>query len=104
MHRDYKESEKWVLDDGKYKDWRDALAGSTPLLYIHEIPGAGKTTLASVIVDILCAAQQYPVLFFYCSHQQEGKDLFIGILRGLLAQILGIDQALATDFSDKFSG
>jgi hypothetical protein len=119
-HRENSHSGKWVLDHEKFKQWRNAPAGSNPLLYIHGIPGAGtyesqtpiiqhpnyalgKTTLASVIIETLCAARQPPTLYFYCRHRQEGKDSFIGILRGLLAQILSVDQSLATFFSDKYS-
>ncbi|KAL2841782.1 hypothetical protein BJX68DRAFT_270965 [Aspergillus pseudodeflectus] len=102
-HRENLQSGKWVFDHEEFKQWRNAPAGSNPLLYIHPIPGAGKTTLASVIIETLCAARQPPTLYFYCRHHQEGKDSFIGILRGLLAQILSVDQSLATFFSDKFS-
>jgi hypothetical protein len=59
--------------------------------------------LASVIIETLCGAQQFSTLYFYCRHRQEGKDSFIGILRGLLAQILSADQVLATFFSEKYS-
>ncbi|KAJ0425196.1 hypothetical protein BJY00DRAFT_308523 [Aspergillus carlsbadensis] len=103
-HRENSQSGKWVLDHEKFKQWHDAPAGSNPLLYVHGIPGAGKTTLASVIIETLCAAQQSPTLYFYCRHRQEGKDSFVGILRGLLAQILSVDQVLATFFSEKYSG
>ncbi|KAL3456285.1 hypothetical protein BJX64DRAFT_281462 [Aspergillus heterothallicus] len=101
-HRDNQESGKWVLIDKKFKEWRDALPGSNPLLYIHGIPGAGKTTLTSTIVDILCATLKSPVLFFYCNHRLGGRDSFVAILQGLLAQLFSTDRALAMEFSEKY--
>ncbi|KAL3470718.1 hypothetical protein BJX99DRAFT_267263 [Aspergillus californicus] len=75
-----------------------------PLLYIHGIPGAGKTTLASLIIETLRAEQANPVSFFYCISDQEGKKTFASILRGLLAQIISQDSVLATFFCEIYSG
>ncbi|CEN59396.1 hypothetical protein ASPCAL01847 [Aspergillus calidoustus] len=97
------ESGKWVLDNVNFKQWREALVGSNPLLYIHGIPGAGKTTLASFIVDALGSMQAAPVLFFYCRQKEKRKRTFVDVLRELLAQILSIDLALATLLSETYS-
>lgn len=56
----------------------------------------GKTILASLIIEYLQQCKASPVLFFYCKHNQPGKNTFIGILRGLLTQLLFEDSALAS--------
>jgi len=56
----------------------------------------GKTILASLIIEYLQQHKAGPVLFFYCKHDQPEKNTFIGILRGLLTQILCEDSALAS--------
>jgi hypothetical protein len=56
----------------------------------------GKTTLASLIIEWLLECKTVPVLFFYCKHDQPEKNTFTDILRGLLAQLLCQDNALAS--------
>jgi hypothetical protein len=56
----------------------------------------GKTTLASLIIEWLLERKTGPVLFFYCKHDQPEKNTFTDILRGLLAQLLCQDNALAS--------
>jgi hypothetical protein len=56
----------------------------------------GKTILASLIIEYLQQRKAGPVLFFYCKHNQPEKNTFIGILRGLLTQMLYEDSALAS--------
>lgn len=55
----------------------------------------GKTILTSLIIENLQERKVCPVLFFYCKHNQPEKTVFTGILRGLLAQLLCEDTALA---------
>jgi hypothetical protein len=56
----------------------------------------GKTILASLIIETLQERRACPVLFFYCKHSQPEKNTFIGILQGLIAQLLYEDNALAS--------
>jgi hypothetical protein len=56
----------------------------------------GKTILASLIIEQLQERKQGRVLFFYCKHKQPEKNTFAGILRGLLAQLLYLDNALSS--------
>ena len=60
----------------------------------------GKTVLASLIIEKLPEYTRNPVLFFYCKHDQPGKNTFIGILRGLLVQLLCQDNALVSYIYD----
>lgn len=64
----------------------------------------GKSTLASRIIEALNEEEENPVLFFYCSDHQEDKHTFIHILRGLIAQLLSKDPALAAFFCEKYTG
>ena len=56
----------------------------------------GKTILASLIIEQLQERKQGRVLFFYCKHKQPEKTTFAGILRGLLTQLLRMDNALSS--------
>ncbi|KAK7915225.1 hypothetical protein PG985_012928 [Apiospora marii] len=81
---------EWILERDLFKQWVDH-AGPHRGLWIHGIPGAGKTVLASCIIDHLTNAcktasgSRRPV-YYYCSHlrhQDEGEDL----LRWLICQL-----------------
>lgn len=48
------------------------------------------------MIEYLQQRKAGPVLFFYCKHNQPEKNTFIGILRGLLTQMLCEDSALAS--------
>ncbi|KAK8008090.1 hypothetical protein PG991_010641 [Apiospora marii] len=81
---------EWILERDLFKQWVDH-AGPHRGLWIHGIPGAGKTVLASCIIDHLTnacktASGSRLVVYYYCSHlrhQDEGEDL----LRWLICQL-----------------
>ena len=62
----------WLLEKTTYQEWRDVTLRRTPLLWMHGQPGAGKTVLASLVVEdcfrICGGTPNTSTLFFYCSH------------------------------------
>ncbi|KAI4216632.1 MAG: hypothetical protein LQ351_001121 [Letrouitia transgressa] len=74
-----------------------------PLLYIHGIPGAGKTVLSSIIIERLLEERHEPVLYFYCKYNQPRKNRFNDVLSSLVAQLVQHDNALANCLYDKCS-
>ncbi|KAK2782046.1 hypothetical protein FQN53_000222 [Emmonsiellopsis sp. PD_33] len=96
------ESGKWILENLNFKAW-SAASVSMPLLYINAIPGAGKTILASFVIETLLAQPQIPVLFFYCKHQEPDKRTHTDILRGLLAQLLPKDKTVVAWFVEEYA-
>ncbi|KAK8123165.1 hypothetical protein PG984_011835 [Apiospora sp. TS-2023a] len=86
---------EWILERDLFKQWVNH-AGPHRGLWMHGIPGAGKTVLASRIIDYLnkadetCASagasRTKLVVYYYCSYlrrQDEGEDL----LRWLICQL-----------------
>lgn len=57
-----KGSGQWLLDKPAFREWRQDSASS--VLWLHGIPGAGKTKLASMVIDELLANNK--VAYFYC--------------------------------------
>ncbi|KAH7336622.1 hypothetical protein BKA65DRAFT_37368 [Rhexocercosporidium sp. MPI-PUGE-AT-0058] len=84
----YPGSGKWLLQESKMKTWLDHTRASTPILWMHGIPGAGKTILASVIVQECQRSPETSVIYFYCDYQDEERKTFISIARALLVQLL----------------
>ncbi|KAI3600420.1 hypothetical protein WG66_001747 [Moniliophthora roreri] len=59
----------WLLEDQVYMDWKNS--NNSSLLWLHGIPGAGKSKLVSIVVEDLQQSFQDDVhsrlAFFYCS-------------------------------------
>ena len=96
QHSDYikrrqKGTGEWLLSSPKYLAWREI---DKQTLFCHGIPGAGKTILASVIIEDLISNMQHDknvgIAFIYCNFrlhdQQKDDDLLISLLKQLSEQ------------------
>ncbi|RYP11720.1 hypothetical protein DL767_011041 [Monosporascus sp. MG133] len=83
----------WILRDPEWNDW---LAFKTPLLWIHGIPGSGKTFLMSHLIE-KTKQESYgkskdnsglPVgfVYYYCHHSRN-HDETVPLLRWILSQL-----------------
>ncbi|KAF4880032.1 Ankyrin repeat and KH domain-containing protein 1 [Colletotrichum siamense] len=64
---------QWLLNHSEYQNWQSS--SSCSLLLVHGIPGAGKSTLSSVVVDALLESasntpDHAPFSFFYCANPE----------------------------------
>ena len=76
----------WLLRKGIYHEWLTN-ANST-VLWVHGIPGSGKSFLASFIIDdIKKRFQTNTVIYFFCSGRNESKSASISILRSVIYQL-----------------
>ncbi|KAI0852291.1 putative ankyrin repeat-containing protein [Daldinia vernicosa] len=57
-----KDSGQWLFKKKEYKIWREESASS--VLWLHGIPGCGKTKLASIVIDELATCDN--LAYFYC--------------------------------------
>lgn len=78
----------WFLNSNHYADWKTT---SDSLLWLHGIPGCGKTILSSAIVeDVLCYCDTRPTLavtYFYFDFNDDAKQRHQEMLRSLLWQL-----------------
>ncbi|KAF6815907.1 ankyrin repeat domain-containing protein [Colletotrichum musicola] len=88
---------QWLLGHSEYRSWQNT--SSSSLLLVHGIPGAGKSTLTSVVVDALLeAAATTPDLapfgYFYCANpeSEKARRSIDDVMRTVLFQ-LAIDTA-----------
>ncbi|KAK0647033.1 hypothetical protein B0T16DRAFT_458896 [Cercophora newfieldiana] len=94
---------QWLFSCPEYVKWADQNTTNHQILYVHGIPGAGKTTLVTTVINSLIelrssqqgAAQSDAVLYFYCKYDSPDKQSFSAILRALLYQLLDQDEALS---------
>jgi hypothetical protein len=75
----------WLLRKPVYQDWRSS--SSSSVLWLHGIPGSGKTKLVSMIIDELCSREH--LAFFYCMrnpaepHRAECDKILASLVRQL---------------------
>ncbi|KAK5215941.1 hypothetical protein LTR47_009475 [Exophiala xenobiotica] len=81
-------SGQWLLDDQQFKNWFAPNQCTDPLLWLHGIPGAGKTILASIVVEEASKVPGAVILCFYCKQSDEKTSAFLAIAKALLSQLL----------------
>ncbi|KAI5836799.1 hypothetical protein DFP73DRAFT_345177 [Morchella snyderi] len=79
----------WLFGNDTFLKWKDSEANS--ILWIHGIPGSGKTILASSIVDsfrsLSASDDGHAVAYFYCSYMEPHRSDAESILRTLIKQL-----------------
>ncbi|KAM7219021.1 hypothetical protein V8F06_005613 [Rhypophila decipiens] len=101
-------SGQWLLQKPEYRAWREDSASA--VLWLHGIPGSGKTKLASLIIDDLQNREN--LAFFYCmrnpAEPERGRcDRILASLVRQLAAGLPNGSILApvlTHYEDALSG
>ncbi|OAL01772.1 hypothetical protein IQ06DRAFT_368197, partial [Phaeosphaeriaceae sp. SRC1lsM3a] len=94
----------WFLHSEQYKNWKEA-PGS--FLWLHGIPGSGKTILSSTIIhDLLqhgCEGSRTVVLYFYFDFNDGQKQGVSAMLSSLVAQLLQQSQKMSSELIDLFT-
>lgn len=85
---------QWILEQNPIKRWLDPKYPLQPVLWVNGQPGAGKTVLASFIIDECRKRNNGNVLFFYSKYGDEKRNNLLAILRGMLAQALRLEPLL----------
>ncbi|KXJ85091.1 hypothetical protein Micbo1qcDRAFT_198942 [Microdochium bolleyi] len=79
---------QWLLDSSEYQNW---IAFAKEPLFCPGIPGAGKTILASVVVNDLL--ERFPpdgstaICYIYCNFRRTGEQKLNDLLGSLLRQL-----------------
>ncbi|KAH8897615.1 hypothetical protein GQ53DRAFT_777961 [Thozetella sp. PMI_491] len=91
LNRSCHDSTRWLIRDKGFIGWRDMSNQASRLLWLHGIPGAGKTFLtAAAIEEAKC---HHRTLFGFASHLYKDSMTARSILLSLIFQ-------LAADFRD----
>lgn len=93
-----KGSGDWLLHHSAFLNWRGS--SSSTVLWLHGIPGCGKTKLCSVVIDSMKSAGAPTnsgecLAFFYCARdpREPMRGRCSAILQSLLRQIVSISPA-----------
>ncbi|KAI3321517.1 hypothetical protein HD806DRAFT_502761 [Xylariaceae sp. AK1471] len=105
---------QWLFKTQEFQSWVDPIGQAIQVLYVHGIPGAGKSTLMSTAIEsLLETAESLPtqgeiaVTYFYCRHNMSNtgpnRNSFNAILRALLDQLIDQNPILSHHFSEEIS-
>ncbi|KAL2070986.1 hypothetical protein VTL71DRAFT_14012 [Oculimacula yallundae] len=74
----------WIFDTPEYLTWMNTQKSG---LWIYGIPGAGKTILASLIIETLSSAKPRSCAYFYVRYDDPESQKPTNILGSLVAQL-----------------
>ncbi|KAI0402399.1 hypothetical protein F4802DRAFT_375189 [Xylaria palmicola] len=97
----HEQSGQWIFQDSTYLKWTKSTALPESALFIHGIPGAGKTILASRIIDRLRSLPGITTLFFYFKQSDETKTSMDHMLRSLLVQLITRDVGIVPELYNR---
>ncbi|KAG6915252.1 hypothetical protein DXG01_012467 [Tephrocybe rancida] len=87
IDRHYNGTCEWILQKPSFVQWTSST--STPTLFIHGIPGAGKTILSSWMIEraLRPTADATLVLYHYFKHTDTDKRTDVSAVRSFIDQL-----------------
>ncbi|KAK4159591.1 hypothetical protein QBC43DRAFT_326945 [Cladorrhinum sp. PSN259] len=96
----------WLFKSDRFQGWFDPTFCRYPLLWITGIPGAGKSVLASVIVDAArdldVPDTDISVAYFFCQPRDDANT-FVAVARSILAQLITQNASLVPQVYEQSS-
>ncbi|OJD13832.1 hypothetical protein AJ78_05755 [Emergomyces pasteurianus Ep9510] len=93
----------WVMNSEQLRGW---LLGEHRLLWIHGIPGSGKTILMSTILNqclLPKASEKNVVAYYYCDFRNHDSCRPESVVGAIILQICQVLSPLPTDVVDSFA-
>ena len=83
LEQRYEGSGLWFLASGAFTKWKTRRSS---FLWLHGIPGCGKTILSSAIIKNLDSVlSSQPLLYFYFDFTDIGKQTLESMIRALIS-------------------
>ncbi|KAI0379653.1 hypothetical protein F5Y04DRAFT_282741 [Hypomontagnella monticulosa] len=89
----------WILEDQRFKDWRDANTSAT--MWYNAPPGSGKSVLASSVIQHLKDRRANIAMYFF-SFNSLTRRCGINGLRSLALQLLAMTELLPDRFTETY--
>ncbi|KAF3808322.1 hypothetical protein GCG54_00006943 [Colletotrichum gloeosporioides] len=109
QRREEVDSGKWVFGEPEYVSWSSTISLDHSVLYLNGIPGAGKSTLVSLIISNLLAVRssnqllRTSVSYFYFKHGVPDRSTHESALRAILTQLINQDTTSSEGFFEDLS-
>ncbi|CAG8419070.1 unnamed protein product [Penicillium salamii] len=92
------ETGQWLLDSSEFQSWT---SGSRDSLFCPGIPGAGKTILASVIIEELHdkfgSEDGIAISYVYCNFKRQNEQSAVSLLSNILKQVVQTQDPFPSD-------
>ncbi|KAH6895917.1 hypothetical protein B0T10DRAFT_603504 [Thelonectria olida] len=102
---EHPETGKWFLAEDPIRDWMDSDIPDFPILWVHGKKGAGKTIIASLLIEHLIEnyGDRRKCSYFYCreSHQSLKEPRVFAIKKSLLRQMVAHNRDLLPTLYEK---
>ncbi|KAJ5538185.1 ankyrin repeat-containing protein [Penicillium frequentans] len=79
-------SGSWLLKHTLFSSWKDTT--EKPILWVNGIPGAGKTVLASIMIDECLTDYSKHTIWFYFKSGNAQRGSFLSFACSLISQVL----------------
>ena len=97
LHRSHPGTGKWMLESDKFQQWSSS---HNETLWCPGIPGAGKTYLASIVIDYLqrqtSSEGQGAVLCLFCNFNEHANQTAYKFMGALLKQLTQASRTLSS--------
>ena len=94
----------WFLKSKAHRDW---LSGTCSLLWLHGIPGCGKTVLSSAIIQNTIEYSEFRtnsvVLYFYFDFNDFQKQKYGQMVRSLISQLFSYEHTVPSKVNELYS-
>jgi NACHT domain len=94
VRQEFPNSGGWLLKQPDYSSWKEDSVPRVSTLWLSGIPGAGKTVLASFVIENCKEDVNASTAFFYCKYDDPQRNTSVAVLRTLLSQLLKYDHDL----------
>ncbi|KIM82512.1 hypothetical protein PILCRDRAFT_70744, partial [Piloderma croceum F 1598] len=87
---------EWLLNSSEFRTW---LSGDSKELWCPGMPGAGKTILASIVIDYLqnsLKGKDAAIVCIYCNYKEQTEQTVPEIIASLLKQLVQ-DRPMTSD-------
>ncbi|KAI1488247.1 NACHT domain protein [Biscogniauxia mediterranea] len=92
--RVYQGTGTWLLQSATFKEWLQATAESSRILWLQGIPGAGKTYLASTVIARVQSLGR--TAFAFLSYKENRNATAISVLHSLIFRVVSGEDDLQT--------
>jgi len=94
---------EWLLNSQEYQSWHN---GTRQTLFCPGIPGAGKTMIASIVIDNLLsdfeADPETGIAYLYCSYKSRAEQNLENLMSSLLRQLTQEQPVLDVDLANLY--
>ncbi|OQE42234.1 hypothetical protein PENCOP_c004G00355 [Penicillium coprophilum] len=95
---------QWFIDSAEFNDW---ILSSKQTLFCPGIPGAGKTILASIVIDDLYDRfgnqAEVAIAYIYCNFKRQDEQSAIALMSSILKQLAQSQSPLPSSIREMYT-